>query len=68
MTRDRVSVTPAGQIVGEWVPPMAGVVGGLVGLVVTVLVLFLVEQLWRLTANGCITPRTWSAFKTSTEV
>ena len=41
-------VTPAGQIPGDWVPPMAGVVGGLVGLVVTVVLLFLVEQLWRL--------------------
>ena len=47
---------------------MAGVLGGLVGLVVTVVLLFLVEQLWRLTANGCSAPRSWSAFRSSTEV
>ena len=63
-----LSVTPAGQIPGDWVAPMAGVVGGLVGLVVTVVLLFLVEQLWRLTANGCSAPRSWSAFRSSTEV
>ena len=63
-----LSVTPAGQIPGDWVPPMAGVLGGLVGLVVTVVLLFLAEQLWRLTANGCSAPRSWSAFRSSTEV
>ena len=47
---------------------MAGVLGGLVGLVVTVVLLFLAEQLWRLTANGCSAPRSWSAFRSSTEV
>ena len=61
-------VTPAGQIPGDWFPPMAGVVGGLVGLVVTVVLLFLVEQLWRLAVNGCSVPRTWSTFRRSTEV
>ena len=63
-----LSDTPAGVIPGDWVPPLAGVLGGLVGLVVTVVVLFLVEQLWRLATNGSSAPRSWSAFRSSTEV
>ena len=47
---------------------MAGVVGGLVGLVVMVVVLFLLEQLWRLAANGWSAPRTWSTFRRGAEV
>ena len=57
-----IAVTPAGQYLGDWVPYVAGLVGALVGLTLTVVLLFLLEQLWALALNRCSVARTWPRF------
>ena len=40
-------------------PYVAALVGGVVGLTLTVALLFLLEQLWGLALNRCNLARTW---------